>query len=43
MKEEADADLVLADRETLDIDRVMAKGRVMVKDGQVLAKGTFES
>ena len=43
VKEEADADLVLADRETLDIDRVMAKGRVMVKDGQVLAKGTFES
>lgn len=41
--EGADADLVLADRDTLAIDTVLAKGRVMMRDGQVLAKGTFES
>ncbi len=42
IEEGADGDLVLADKETLDINLVMAKGRVMVRDGQVLVKGTFE-
>lgn len=41
--EGADADLVLADRDTLAIDTVLAKGRVVMREGQVLAKGTFES
>lgn len=37
-----DADLVLLDPNTLEIDTVVAKGRLMMKGGQVLAKGTFE-
>ncbi len=41
--EGADADLVLADAGTLVIDTVLAKGKVMVRHGQVLVKGTFES
>lgn len=40
--EEADADLVLADGKTLEIDTVLAKGRLMVSGGKVLIKGTFE-
>lgn len=38
-----DADLILADQETLEIDTVMAKGRVMVAGGQPIVRGTFES
>ena len=40
--ENADADLVLADQETLEIDTVMAKGRLMVSEKKILVKGTFE-
>ena len=36
-----DADLVLLD-ENLDVDTVIARGRVMVKDKGILVKGTFE-
>jgi len=36
-----DADLVLLDEE-LNVDWVMARGRVMVADGRVRVKGTFE-
>lgn len=38
----ADADLVLADADTLEIHSVFAKGRRMVADGSLLVKGTFE-
>ncbi|CVI65168.1 Isoaspartyl dipeptidase [Clostridiales bacterium CHKCI001] len=38
----ADADLVLADADTLEIDTVIAKGKIMIHKGQVLVKGTFE-
>lgn len=38
-----DADLILADRETLEIDTVLAKGRVMVAQGQPVVFGTFET
>lgn len=37
-----DADLVFVDRETLEICHVIARGRVMVKDGEAVVKGTFE-
>lgn len=37
-----DADIVLVDKETLTIDTVLAKGKVMVKKGQAVVKGTFE-
>lgn len=40
--ENADADLVLADEKTLEIDTVLAKGRLMISEGKVLVKGTFE-
>ncbi|MDO5423281.1 MAG: beta-aspartyl-peptidase [Eubacteriales bacterium] len=40
--EDADADLVLADAETLQIHTVFAKGRMMVSEGRILVKGTFE-
>lgn len=40
--ENADADLVLADSETLEIDTVLAKGRLMISEKKILVKGTFE-
>lgn len=40
--ENADADLVLLEKETLVIDTVFAKGQKMMEAGQLLVKGTFE-
>ena len=40
--EKGDADLVLLD-EKLDIDTVIARGKVMVKQGNAVVKGFFES
>lgn len=40
--EHADADLVLADRDTMEIDTVIAKGTLMIYRKEVLVKGTFE-
>ncbi|HEY4552674.1 MAG TPA: beta-aspartyl-peptidase [Bacillaceae bacterium] len=37
-----DADLVLLDAKTLEIDTVIAMGRVMVENGRTVVKGTFE-
>lgn len=37
-----DADLVLADKDTLTLDTVMARGRLMIADKKVLIRGTFE-
>lgn len=37
-----DADLVLVDKDTLQIHTVLAKGRLMVQDGIPVKKGTFE-
>ena len=36
-----DADIVLLDKD-LEIDTVIAKGQIMVKDKQAVVKGTFE-
>lgn len=41
--EGGDADLVLADAETLKLDTVIAKGTMMIRGGEILIKGTFES
>jgi len=41
VKEKSDADLVLLDKD-LNIDTVIAKGRVMMSEKNVLAKGMFE-
>ncbi|MGN0987439.1 MAG: beta-aspartyl-peptidase [Otoolea sp.] len=40
--EGADADLVLSSRDTLEIDTVIAGGCVMISNGKVLKRGTFE-
>ena len=37
-----DADLVLVDSDTFDIDTVLAKGRFMMKNKSLLVKGIFE-
>ena len=37
-----DADICLLTKDTLELKTVMAKGRLMVKDGKQLAFGTFE-
>lgn len=37
-----DADLVLVDENSLEIDTVIAMGKIMVKDGEAIVKGTFE-
>lgn len=42
IEEEMDADLLLADQETLEIDSVFAKGKQMMAQGELLVKGTFE-
>lgn len=42
IREELDADVVLADAKTLDITHVFARGRMMISEGRILVKGTFE-
>ncbi|MGD7044730.1 beta-aspartyl-peptidase [Jeotgalibacillus proteolyticus] len=42
IKEGKAADLVLLDKDTLEIDTVISLGQVMVKNGEAVVKGTFE-
>jgi beta-aspartyl-dipeptidase (metallo-type) len=42
LAEGKDADVVIVDQETLTVDTVLAKGKVMVEKGQAVVKGTFE-
>ncbi|MDE5413264.1 beta-aspartyl-peptidase [Alkalihalobacterium chitinilyticum] len=42
IKEGKDADLVLLSKENLKIQSVIAKGQVMMTEGEILVKGTFE-
>ncbi|GAB6169019.1 beta-aspartyl-peptidase [Clostridium carnis] len=42
IKSGKDADLVIVNEDKLDIDIVIAKGKVMVKNGEPIIKGTFE-
>ncbi|WP_294188451.1 beta-aspartyl-peptidase [uncultured Clostridium sp.] len=37
-----DADLVLVNEDTLEIDTVISMGKIMVKNGEAIIKGTFE-
>lgn len=37
-----DADLVMVDEKTLDIDTVFARGKKMMENGKVIVKGVFE-
>ncbi|WP_282138181.1 beta-aspartyl-peptidase [Rossellomorea aquimaris] len=39
---EMDADLVLLDKDTLEVNTVFAKGKLMVENGEAIVKGTFE-
>jgi beta-aspartyl-dipeptidase (metallo-type) len=39
---EADADVLVLRRDTLDLVHVFARGRQMLRDGQVIVKGRFE-
>lgn len=39
---EMDADLILADQNTLAIDMVLAKGQIMVANGEPVVRSTFE-
>ncbi|MTI46416.1 beta-aspartyl-peptidase [Sporosalibacterium faouarense] len=40
--EDYDADIVLIDKESLNIKTVIARGKVMIDNGETLVKGTFE-
>ncbi|MFD2044718.1 beta-aspartyl-peptidase [Ornithinibacillus salinisoli] len=42
LKEGLDADLLILNKSSLALEHVFAKGRHMVKEGEVLVKGTFE-
>jgi beta-aspartyl-dipeptidase (metallo-type) len=42
LEKNLDADLVLLDKESLDIDTVIAKGQTMMLNKELLVKGTFE-
>lgn len=42
VEKERDADLVIVTKDTLDIDTVIAKGKVVVKDGKSIIKATFQ-
>lgn len=42
VREGNDADLVLADPDTLEVRTVIARGQVMLRDGELLVKGSFE-
>jgi len=42
IKEGYDADLVFLNKKTLEIETVISKGRVMLQNGELLVKGTFE-
>ena len=37
-----DADLVLVEENTMEIDTVIARGEIMVQDGKAIRKGTFQ-
>ncbi|PAB60015.1 beta-aspartyl-peptidase [Anaeromicrobium sediminis] len=42
IKEGKDGDLVLLNKDNLEIDTVIAMGKVMILNGEILVKGTFE-
>lgn len=42
LKEGYDADMVLVDKNTLEIDTVIAKGQILKREGRNLRKGAFE-
>ena len=43
IKEGYQADFVLVDKRSLEINSVYAKGKALIKDKEILVKGTFEN
>lgn len=43
IKKDLDSDCVLVRKDTLEIDKVFCKGRLMVDEGTAIVKGTFEN
>lgn len=43
VREQFDADLLVVDPDTFTLQHVFAKGQQMLRDGEVIVKGTFES
>ncbi|MBO8155843.1 MAG: beta-aspartyl-peptidase [Bacillaceae bacterium] len=43
IEEGKDADLVILDRGNMHIDTVIARGKIMVQEGEPIVKGTFET
>jgi len=43
IKEGKDADIVILDKDTLQIKSVVAKGKIMMKNGNIIQFGTFEN
>lgn len=42
LKEKCDADVLILEKETLDIEHVISRGQHMIREKEVLVKGTFE-
>ena len=42
IKKDNDADLVILDKESLEIESVIAKGKILFEDKQAVVKGTFQ-
>ncbi|APC49354.1 beta-aspartyl-peptidase [Virgibacillus halodenitrificans] len=42
IEQHADADLIVINKQTFDLEHVIAKGRLMMRDKKVVVKGTFE-
>ena len=42
IREGADGDLLLMKKEDLKLDTVIAMGRLMMRGGEILVKGTYE-
>ncbi|QHS23397.1 beta-aspartyl-peptidase [Virgibacillus sp. MSP4-1] len=42
IEEKADADVLVLNKETLEVEHVLAKGRHMLRDQEIVVKGTFE-
>ncbi len=43
LKSGSDADILILNKDTLDIDTVISRGKIMMKDSEIVKKGKFES
>ena len=42
IKEGGDGDIVILDKNSLEIETVIAMGKIMVLEGEIIVNGTFE-